>query len=310
MKISQLDSEELYCNLRKNVQQEKENLISNKNILAQMYSFTKEEIYKAKKYISFDNDNQSNWVCATFDTEIDEKSNIIPVIKNEFSQQTITKQRNGIELKNLIFRTVDVINYKITNNIIKSSFILKGESDFWLFLHVKNDQFDENTIVILISKEEFSEKIHMSMGTFIKNDDDNKKYLLKMFQTLQIVKSFKNQESYDYKYESTDTCLIKILINDDGSENLKISAWMNEGDAENTLIGKFCKQIAMFNNEVLLGVSSSNSEINNNYKIMIAGSGEQCKVTKFTCETIYKDSYDNIEGMKNNSNGCDCCKII
>ena len=310
MEISQLDSEELYCKLRKNVQKEKENLITNKNVLAQMYSFTKEEIYKAKKYICFDNDNQSSWVCANFDSDIDEKSNLTPIIKNEFSQKTITKQRNGIELRNLIFRTVDVINYKITNNKIKSSFILKGESDFWLFLHVKNDKFDENTIVILFSKEEFCENVHMSMGTFIKNDNKNKKYILKFFQTLQLVKSYKNEVNYDHKYENTDCCLIKIVINDDGSENLKISAWMNEGSAENILIGKFCKQISMYNKDMLLRMSSSSSEINNNYKVMIAGNGVQCKVTQFSCETFYKDTFDDIEGLKSNYNGCNCCKIF
>ena len=43
---------------------------------------------------------------------------------------------------------------------------------------------------------------------------------------------------------------------------------------------------------------------------MIAGSGDQCKVTQFSCETSFKHNYEYIEGCKQGFNSCNCCIII
>ena len=38
------------------------------------------------------------------------------------------------------------------------------------------------------------------------------------------------------KYDNNDSCMIKIQVTDDGREEIRVSAWINEGDAENKLV--------------------------------------------------------------------------
>lgn len=308
MNNSQLDSEELYCNLRKKLKDNEENLSEYKSNIEFIYSFTKEEIYKSKKFISLDYENISEWKQAKFKTEFDEKSNINPVISSEFTQKNITKLRNGIELTNIIYSSNESINYKIVNNKIKSSFLLKAESDLWIFLHVKNDSFDDNTIVILFSKEEFYGQVNMSLGTFIPTPSGKNLFTLKIFQTLQLVKTYYQEKISEYN-NNIDTSLVKILISDEGDGSVKVSAWINGGDAENVLRGNFFKQIEMLDKDALRA-SSSSLEMNNDYKIMIAGNGNGCKLNYFIAETNYKEIFENFEGINAKSNDYNCCYIF
>ena len=40
---------------------------------------------------------------------------------------------------------------------------------FWIFLHT-NHEFDNNTIAILFSKKDYSQRVSMSLGAFVKLD--------------------------------------------------------------------------------------------------------------------------------------------
>ena len=42
---------------------------------------------------------------------------------------------------------------------------------------------------------------------------------------------------------------------------------------------------------------------------MIAGSGDQCKIKSFICNTIYKPEYSQNEPILD-GNGCGCCLIF
>ena len=99
--------------------------------------------------------------------------------------------------------------------------------------------------------------------------------------------------------------MIRILVNDEGNEEIKVSAWINEGDAENQLIGNFCKPISLkYEDEKEIKLASAFEINNKSYKVMIAGSGQLCKVTQFSCETNFK------EGCKQGLNNCNCCLVI
>lgn len=323
--IKNLDSEELYQLIKTKIKNQKEKSNKIKNIISQDYTYTQEEIYCSKKFITFDNNNLTEWVSTSFKSNMNDKKILSPKIKGKWGTGVMAQKRAVVDITNLIFCSNEDINYKIVNNILKSTVILKGESDYWIFLHSKGN-FDDETVVILFSKSEFSKTVTMSLGLFVQLENDNdcdkkfddneenvsdNEYCFRIFHTMQLIKSYNYDEKNNFKYENTDSCTIKILIVDDGNEKIKVSAWMNEGDAENQLVGNFCKPVSFNKNYDKNMKTSSTFELNDdNYKIMIAGSGQQCKVMHFSCETNFKDNFDYINGCKTSLNSCNCCSII
>ena len=309
-----LNSQELYQIIKKRINNQLEEIKTQKYRNNQEYMYTQEEIFCSKKFISFDHNNINEWMSATFGTDVNRKKILSPKIKDSWGPCQIDQKRYGTEIKDKIFCSKDYINYKIINNNIKSTFILKGESDFWVFLHTKGKLEDE-TVVILFSKYQFSQIVFMSLGLFIKNDDvtmgEDKKYFFRIFQTLQLVETYeKNKKDYimNTKYESADSCLIKLNIIDNGSEKIQVSAWINEGSAENKLIGNFCYPVNIIKENDLK--NSAFDRIAEDYVIMFAGSGDSCEINRFSCETEFKEDYDYFAGCKQGLHGCNCCKIF
>ena len=310
-----LNSEEIYKIIKTKINNQIKEEEKQKKLSPLEYIYTQEEIYCSKKFISFDNNNFHEWVTAPFGTDINRKKILSPNIKDTWCACEIDQKRYEIEIKDQIFCSNDNINYKIVNNTIKSTFILKGESDFWVFLHSKG-KLEEGTVVILFSKYQFSQTVFMSLGLFIKNDnlesETDKKYFFRVFQTLQLVETYdRNNKDFiiNTKYESADSCFIKINVIDDGSEKITVSAWINEGNAENKLNGNFCIPVMNNNDEESLK-NSAFDVLTENYKIMLAGSGDSCEVIRFSCETDFKEDYDYFAGCKQGFNSCNCCKII
>ena len=310
--MQELDSEELYQTIKNQIKKQKEMQNSEiyKNTILQDYTYTQEEIYCAKKFISFDVNNLNKWVSTNFESNLNEKNILSPKIKGNWGSGTQAQKKFGIDISNLIFLSNEDINYKLVNNILKSTVILTGESEYWIFLHSKG-KFDKDTIVILFSKVEFSQVVFMSLGLFVKsnniqyNDENNDDYCFRILQTMQLIRSYNKDSNNSNKYENNDSCMIKIVVNDEGKEEIKVSAWINEGDAENKLVGKFCSQVAYKKDEEKEIRTISTFEINNNnYKIMIAGSGPYCKITQFSCETNLK------EECRSGFNNCTCCLTI
>ena len=317
--MEDLDSEELYQLVKSKLRTQNEINQIFKNSTTQDYIYTQEEINCAKKFITFDVNNLNNWVSANFESDLNEKNILFPKIKGKWGAGGKIQKKFGIDISNLIFLSNEDINYKLVNNYLKSTVILTGGSEYWIFLHSKG-KFDNETIAISFSKKEFSEAVFMSLGLFIKtnndennnndeednkSDDQNNEYCFRVFHSMQLIRSYNKNESNNHKYDNNDSCMIKIIVNDEGKEEIKVSAWINEGDAENQLVGKFYKPIAYkteYDKEIR---TSSTFEINNkNYKVMIAGSGQLCKVTQFSCETNFK------EGCQQGFNNCNCCVII
>ena len=319
--MQELDSEELYQTIKNKIKKQKEMQNSEiyKNTILQDYTYTQEEIYCAKKFISFDVNNLNKWVSTNFESNLNEKNILSPEITGKWGTAVKSQRRTSIDISNLIYLSNEDINYKIVNNTLKSTFILKGESEFWIFLHSKGN-FNDETIVILFSKIEFSETVFMPLGLFVKSNnnnniyddnENNNEYTFRVLKTIELVRSYNINENKYNKYESSDSCMIKIVVIDEGNENIKVSAWINDGDAENKLFGNFYKQVIVKNYDNIGVKASSTFEFDNKcYKIMIAGSGQQCKITQFCCETNFKDNLDYIDGCKQGFNSCNCCFII
>lgn len=314
--MDKLDSENLYRLLKKDIKKKKDiSSIRKTTSSTSNYSFTQEEIFNSKKVISFGEDVQTKWGCLPFETKINDKKILSPKIAGQWGEFENIMRINP-EIKGFIYRSSDDINYKIVNNTISGNFLLRGKSEFWMFLHV-NEEFDDETVVIYFSKAKYSDNVSMSLGTFILKDDEDlkfqmkkKMYLLRILQTLQMVRSYEQKEKTNNNPES-DSCLIKILIKDEGNEEIKVSAWINDGDTENQLIGRFFKQVEFNDNEAISStISSSYTHSSKTYRVMIAGSGQYCRVKKLSCETNYKEKYEYMEGCKSKFEGCNVCSVI
>ena len=308
-----INSEELYQIIKNKIKDKFETNQKIKKTSPHEYIYTQEEIFCSKKFISFDNNNLNEWQSAPFGVDFNRKKILSPKIKDIWSSYELNQRRSGIEIQDRIFCSKESINYKIVNNNLKSSFILKGESDFWIFLHTKGKLEDE-TVVILFSKCQFSSIVFMSLGIFIKNEDsvedEDKKYFFRIFQTLQLVETYDKDYIKNTKYESADSCLIKINVIDEGNETIKISAWINEGNAENKLVGNFCKPVVFNNGNKNDSINSAFDIISDNYKIMFAGSGHSCELIRFYCEIDYKEINEYFTGCKQGFDSCNCCSII
>lgn len=70
------------------------------------------------------------------------------------------------------------------------NFSLKGESALWLILRTE-DKLDENSAVIKISKEDKSQKMFISFGTFV-SFEDKEDLKFKIFTTQQLIDTSSN----------------------------------------------------------------------------------------------------------------------
>ena len=179
------------------------------------------------------------------------------------------------------------IDYNIVNCEIKSSFILKGESTFWIFLRTK-EYFSKENVIILFKKEEFSQIIYLILGNFILNSKGN--LIFTPFIKEQLILSNLNQKEKSI-YEKNDYINLNIKIYDEGKDEIIVYTYLNNNKEENFAKGNFF------------------IPINGNYKVMIAGSGQQCKLKQFSCYSYYKPKYAPAE-LLNEGKACNCCNII
>ena len=252
-------------------------------------NYSNEEILNNKKTINF-MDSNSYWMYTSFETNNNKNKLECPNIKNK---KWDVQHQKVEEIRNLIFQSEEDINYNIVNCEIKSSFILKGESSFWIFLR-SNYSFSISTVAICFSKVEFKQRIHLCLGIFHKNSEGNLTFrILNKHQLIFSDEIYNdNQNPQNEKYEKNDTIYVNTKIFDSGNQNLIVSTKLNESKYENVVKGNF--------------FLPSTEEKN---KIMIAGSGEQCKIKSFICNTIYKPEYSQNEPILD-GNGCGCCLIF
>jgi len=70
------------------------------------------------------------------------------------------------------------------------NFSLKGESILWLILRTE-DKLDDYSSIIKISKEEKSQKLFISFGTMVE-EDDREELVFKIFTTQQLIDTSSN----------------------------------------------------------------------------------------------------------------------
>ena len=137
----------------------------------------------------------------------------------------------------------------------------------------------------------------------IDNNEENIEYEFVIFKSQELVEeiSYKDkiEKNKNNLLSNTDlnACFLNINIFDDG-KNVIVKTKLNGGNYDNEIKGHFFKPIFDINN-------INNSYKFPTYKIMFAGSGEDCKIDYFYDE---KNSKDKKYFRK--SNDCQCCIII
>ena len=251
------------------------------------YQPSLDDVVEAKKSFSF-SDLQQHFVYSPF-TTMNQLGEEIPLIQNTNWSKTdlANVSASGIEIRNLIFKSVHQINYKIATAVIDANIILKGESTFWLALHTNNN-FDIESAFISISKKDNSNSVFLSQGTFVQ--DLHKKLIYKVFCKQQLLDYSLTKNPV---YAGNDTVSIRLNIIDQGSEPLQGKIFVNDSEKENKINGNFFIPTVK------------------NFSLLIAGSGEQCKVKRFDVGTKYKGDYENYNSVRNNPiKGCDCCIVF
>ena len=72
---------------------------------------------------------------------------------------------------------------------ISTHITLKGESACWFFSR-SNDSFNTNSAVVKLTKEDKSQKLFLSLGTFVKDYLDNE--VFKVFLKQQLIDNSSN----------------------------------------------------------------------------------------------------------------------
>ena len=276
-------SEIVFLNLRNEIEKKKKLNNDSSNIK----KYSKEQLIKEKKIIDFFNNNNT-WYFTKFDTQFSKNRIEYPIIVEPNWQKFNYISSYKIDLKDLLFKSEEKINYSICNININCNVTLKGESSFWIFLRTK-ENFSKENAIILYNREEFSECVYITLGTFFLNL--HSKLVYKPFIKQQLVFSKKKNKKNDNFYNNNKINL-SIKIYDEGYDTITIETFLNDRKENNFIKGNFFQQIK------------------DNYSLMFGGKGEKIKLYKFLCQLSYKPYYLPPEITNNHVKGCTCCNIF
>lgn len=278
--------EDIFTMQRNKISQMKQaQLNSNRSI------YEKELYFNHEKIISFINinyPNQSNWEYSTFTTDYLGMQEVPRINSKKWNKSEPFV--DPVEVRNLIFRSEDYIDYGLANSEITANLTLKGESTFWLALHNEKTIYENTSAILQISKTENSQKLFASLGVFFNEDE------YKIFSRQQLVNFNNNNSKNNQIYLENDSCNIKLVVLDPGDDNITFKIYINNSFIENTIEADFFLPV------------------NDKRKIFIGGSGHSCFVSQFESITSVKPKYAkeyNIQSFKNpytqNQKNCDCC---
>ena len=280
---NQLESSEIiYLNIRNDIEKTKKS----NNISTNIKKISKEHLIKEKKIIDFFNQNYTLFY-TKFDTNFSKNRIQYPIIVNPNWTKFNNVKLNNVDIKDLIFKSEQEINYTIFNANINFNVTLKGESSFWIFLRTK-ENFSKDNVIILYNREDYSKSVYITLGTFFLNL--NNKLLYRPFIKQQLVFS-KKKNNKNYNNEN-DKINLNIKIYDEGYDNITIETFLNDKKENNLIKGNFFQQIK------------------DNYSLMFGGRGKEIRLHKFLCELSYKPYYLPTVITNNHVKGCTCCNIF
>lgn len=130
-----------------------------------------------------------------------------------WKETNLDKNWKGIDVTNTIFRSNEEMNLNFYCSEIFFDITLKRNSTFWLILR-SNKCFDKFSAILKISKDDKSQKVFASYGTFILDDKLN--LIFKVFLKQQIINISKSNKIY----RENDVSRIKGIVIDYGQEKI------------------------------------------------------------------------------------------
>jgi len=240
-----------------------------------------------KKYIIFNDPsetNRINWKYAIFDTD-QVFNEDFPMIKTQWEDTEINQNSKGIEVRNLIFASNDELNLKTMRVVNYFDVVLKGESTFWLITR-SSDVLNKFSAVIKLSKEDRSQKVFVSFGTFVFDAKDNMYF--KSFLKQQLINYSKTKNKY---YYDNDICEIKGNVLDCGDDRIRAKFYLNDSKIENSIDGDFFLPVY------------------DKFRIMLAGTGQSTIVKTFYAKHVPKNDDDGRLVFSTEKRTCECCII-
>ena len=91
----------------------------------------------------------------------------------------------GIDIKDTVYISEEDLDYEISNIEIQTSFTLCKESSFWLILRAEKE-IDEYSALIKVATSDHSQKVFISLGTFVKMQE-TEGLIFKVFSTYSAI---------------------------------------------------------------------------------------------------------------------------
>ena len=231
------------------------------------------------------------WIFLHCEEKFNDKTAVITISKEEFCKRCF------VSLGTFVDKQPKKIEKNILNeSLINTSRIMSASSSAY---HNFDNNIDINVENNLDNNYDYDNNININ--------NINDQYEFVIFKTQELVeeisltdKKEKQKNNFYHIYENL--CYLNIIAFDDGQEiNVKIK--LNDGKYVNEIKGDFFVPAIDFGNVSII----SGSYKPHGYKIMIAGSGEGCRLVSFSNEIYLKLQK---RGYKRMENDCQCCNII
>jgi len=242
----------------------------------------------ANKFVIFNDPSETkkiDWKYALFDTDLVFHEEF-PLIRSEWQDSDINQDPKGIEIRNFIFSSNEQLDLKTMRVENYFDIVLKGESSFWLITRT-SDVLNKFSAVIKISKEDRSQKVFVSYGTFVSDSKENTYFKIFLKQQLINYSKIKNKYYYD-----NDICEVKGNILDCGDDKIRAKLYFNDNKVENIIDGDFFLPIY------------------NKFKVMIAGTGQSTIVKAFYAKHLVKCEGEGDLMFSSEKRTCECCTIF
>lgn len=220
-------TENFYMDLKNKSKDLIKRILATKSIYEKKGSSKNKEYLKKVKVKNIFPKEYYNWYNKSFKTYINNNFFECPIISDEEWAKNEINHKSSIELRNLIFKLNNEIYYEYFDNIINAEILLKGESKFWIFLHCE-EKINDKTAVIIVSKQEFSKRCYVSLGSFInKKNYNNKNEKNSLFESMTDTSRLMNISSNGiYNIDNN------IDLNDNNNYNNNFSIINNEESNE------------------------------------------------------------------------------
>ena len=271
-----------------------------------------------------------NFLISEFDLTY-ENNEETPILQSKWIVSRTKPSIKGIELRDVIYKSMESIDIGGLSVEINCSIVLKGEACFWLF--VRQSDMSDNTVVVKVSKEDKCQRVFLSLGTWVdshnkvdenyiksrtisynniessdsENVDSNRTIRLNNLNPFttsnmniytQAFKTFTKQQLVDYSkvknkaFFEKDVCEIKINIIDTNEERLSVKAHLNDNKITNELSSDFFLPF------------------NGKYNIMFGGIGQQVVLKNLMSKCFGKIVLEGKgEVFTNDRRNCECCLV-